>query len=268
MEELFAVVTDDDGTPIKKIGAEGIVPAEMEGFLVLDVMFDPDKKYNPPAYDLVKDLCAGGDYYSCNRFYLPVATADVRMVKIVVSACFAMDLATDNMKLRVRRRLQFAEHPKRKYEFVDLDDDNEKLGEHPYLKNNQLFICVSKKIDKDVWEWYFPGEEADNYDDARMLLEDEWLVFVTQNWKTIDNILSYNERVWHTGGEKKIFDEENRGKPYYVRNVQQMEGRRQRLNDLRKSILTRQRDESDAIRSERHDRMYAKYFHPQTTRTV
>jgi hypothetical protein len=25
MEELFAVVTDDDGTPIKKIGAEGIV---------------------------------------------------------------------------------------------------------------------------------------------------------------------------------------------------------------------------------------------------
>ena len=73
--------------------------------------------------------------------------------------------------------------------------------------------------------------------------------------------------MWHTGGENK-FDEENRGKPYYVRNVQQMEGRRQRLNDLRKSILTRQRDESDAIRSERHDRMYAKYFHPQTTRTV
>jgi hypothetical protein len=49
-----------------------------------------------------------------------------------------------------------------------------------------------------------PGEEADTYDDARMLLEDEWLVFVTQNWKTIDNILSYNERVWHTGGEKNL----------------------------------------------------------------
>jgi hypothetical protein len=47
MEESFAVVTDDDGTPIKKIGAEGIVLAEMEGFLVHDVMFDPDKSYNP-----------------------------------------------------------------------------------------------------------------------------------------------------------------------------------------------------------------------------
>jgi hypothetical protein len=203
MEESFAVVTDDDNTPIKKIGAEENFLAEMDGFLVLDVMFDPDKTYNPPAYDFVKDLCARGDYYSCNRFYLPVATADVRMVKIVVSACFAMDLATDNMKLRVRRRLQFAENSKRKYEFVDLYDDNQKLGEHPYLKNNQLFICVSKKFDRDVWEWYFPVDDADDYEDAKMLLEDEWLVFVTQNWKTIDNILSYNERVWHTGGEKK-----------------------------------------------------------------
>jgi hypothetical protein len=203
MEESFAVVTDDDGTPIKKIGAEGIVPAEMEGFLELDVMFDPEKSYNPQAYDFVKKLCAGGDYYSSNRFFLPVVTADVRMVKIVVSACFAMDLATDNMKLRVCRRLQFAENPKCKYEFVDLDDDNQKLGEHPYLKNNQLFICVSKNFDRDVWEWYFPVDDADDYEDAKMLLEDEWLVFVTQNWKTINDILSYNERVWHTGGEKK-----------------------------------------------------------------
>jgi hypothetical protein len=28
MEESFALVTDDDNTPIKKIGAEGIVPAK------------------------------------------------------------------------------------------------------------------------------------------------------------------------------------------------------------------------------------------------
>jgi hypothetical protein len=76
-----------------------------------------------------------------------------------------------------------------------------------------LTICVSKKFDRDVWEWYFPVEEADNYDDVRMLLEDAWLVFVTQNWKTISKILSYNERPWHTGGEKRKFDEESRGKP-------------------------------------------------------
>jgi hypothetical protein len=56
---------------------------------------------------------------------------------------------------------------------------------------------------RDVWEWYFPVEEADDYDDVRMLLEDEWLDFVTQNWKTIGDILSYNERVWRSGGEKK-----------------------------------------------------------------
>jgi hypothetical protein len=58
-------------------------------------------------------------------------------------------------------------------------------------------ICFSNKFDKDVWEWYFPVDEADDYDDARMLLENEWLVFVMQNWNTtIDGILSYNERVW------------------------------------------------------------------------
>jgi hypothetical protein len=50
-------------------------------------------------------------------------------------------------------------------------------------------ICVSNKFDRDVWEWYFPVKQADDYDDARMLLEDEWLVFVTQNWKTIGDIL-------------------------------------------------------------------------------
>jgi hypothetical protein len=64
-----------------------------------------------------------------------------------------MDLATDNMKLRVRRCLPFAENPKRKYEYVDLDEDNQKLGENPWLKKNQLTICVSKKFDRDIWEW-------------------------------------------------------------------------------------------------------------------
>jgi hypothetical protein len=268
MEELFALVMDDDNTPIKKIGAEGIVPAEMEGFLVLDVLFDPDKSYNRPSYEFVKELCAGGDYYSCKRFYLPKSTADVRMIKIIVSACFAMEVAPDNMKLRVCHRLKCPTNPKRKYEYVDLDEDNQKLGENPWLENNQLTICVSKKIDRDVWKWYFPGEEVDDYDDARMLLEDEWLVFVTQNWKTINDILSYNERVWHTGGEKKKFDEECQGKSCYMKNIQQMERRRQRLYDLQESILKRQRDESDSIHLERHHRMYAKYFHPKSTRTV
>jgi hypothetical protein len=28
MEELFVIVTDDNSTPIKKIGAEGIVPGD------------------------------------------------------------------------------------------------------------------------------------------------------------------------------------------------------------------------------------------------
>jgi hypothetical protein len=45
--------------------------------------------------------------------------------------------------------------------------------------------------------------DEDDYEDARMLLEDAWLVFVTQNLKTIDNILSYNERVWLQAGKKE-----------------------------------------------------------------
>jgi hypothetical protein len=49
MEESFVIVMDDDSTPIKKIGAEGIAPGELGGFLVLEVMFDPDESYNPPA---------------------------------------------------------------------------------------------------------------------------------------------------------------------------------------------------------------------------
>jgi hypothetical protein len=88
---------------------------------------------------------------------------------------------------------------------------------------------------KNEWISVFPKE----------LTEDTWLVFVMQNWKTINDILSWKSE--STGGEKRKFDEESRGKPYYMKCVQQMEGRRQRLYDLRESILTRQRDETDVI---------------------
>jgi hypothetical protein len=32
---------------------------------------------------------------------------------------------------------------------------------------------------------------------------DVWLVFVMQNWKTIDDILSYNIRLWLQAGKKE-----------------------------------------------------------------
>jgi hypothetical protein len=72
----------------------------------------------------------------------------------------------------------------------------------------------------------------------------------------------------HTGEEKRKYDEESRGKRYYMKKIQQMEERRQHLYGLRESILTRQRDESESICSERHFHMYEKYFQPQTMCTV
>jgi hypothetical protein len=110
-------------------------------------------------------------------------------------------------------------------------------------------------------------EEADDYNDARMLLEDEWLVFVTQTGK---QSMTFSPTMKECGiqVEKKKFDEECRKKPYYMKNIQQLERCQQRIYDLQESILKRQRDESDSIRLERHCRMYAKYFHPKRTRTI
>jgi hypothetical protein len=72
-----------------------------------------------------------------------------------------------------------------------------------------------------------------------------------------------------TGREKRKFDKESHGKPYYMKYIQQMEGRRQRLDDLRESILMRQRDESEALFVWKYTpHMYEKYFHSQTTCTV
>jgi hypothetical protein len=60
-----------------------------------------------------------------------------------------------------------------------------------------------------------------------MMSEDEWLDFATRHWKMIDNILQYNETIWHIGGEKRKFHEKYHGETFCPNVMMQIEGRRQ-----------------------------------------
>jgi hypothetical protein len=270
MEESVArIVTDDDCTPIKNSYARGNVPEKLEELLVIDSRVDKEaNNNNSEPLKLVKEMRADDNYYAQNIFYLPKPTADVGMVKIVLSACFAVDVDADNLRLRMRLPTQLiSQNGRKKYKYITLNDNNQKLVEHPYCVDRKIHIFVSKNRNSGVWDAYLP-EEADDYDDARKMLEDEWLEFVKRHWTTIDNVLQYNERIWHVGGEKIKFLEKYHCETFCDKVVTQIEGRRQRLHDLRLRIMKRQSEETEAIRSERYDRMNGKFFYGQTPRTA
>jgi hypothetical protein len=129
--------------------------------------------------ELVKEMREDDSYFAQNIFYLPKPTADVSMVKIVLSACFVVDIDADNLRLRIRLPTQLiAKNRKTKYTYIDLNNNNQKLVERPDCVDQKVNIFTLKIRNSSVWGAYLP-KEADDYDDARMMLEDEWLDFVT-----------------------------------------------------------------------------------------
>jgi hypothetical protein len=75
----------------------------------------------------------------------------------------------------------------------------------------------------------------------------------------IDNVLLYNETIWHVGREKIKFQEKYHSKTFCANVVMQIEGHRQCLHDLQLRIVKRQIEETEAIHSERYVRMM-KFF--------
>jgi hypothetical protein len=66
------------------------------------------------------------------------------MVKIVLSACFAVDVDADNLRLRIHLPTQLiANNGRKKYKYVDLNDNNQKLVEQPDCVNQKVNICVA-----------------------------------------------------------------------------------------------------------------------------
>jgi hypothetical protein len=165
-------------------------------------------------------------------------------LKTFLSACFAIDIAPWNMKLRICRQLHVTENGKKIFEHVEINDPEEILGYHRCVgKSKMLLIWVSKKDDRDMWHLFHDATECgklkmkvlmddNDYEDAEKLLMDSWYDFVCAEMKTINTYLDYNEQVWYECGEKEKFMQLYQNKPFYKASVEHVEERQEKFDLL------------------------------------
>jgi hypothetical protein len=172
----------------------------------LDV--DPFCSYYPPRdRDAWKELRGRP---RCNKLYLRRDVDTVETLKIFISACFIVDVAVSNIKLRIVEETFAGSEEYRPWE---LNDDNAILGLHQAVKDNKLWIWVSKKVDMKMW--HVLEYKVDNsitiekLEHERILIEaikeveDKWLMFVSQNLEKIKSVLEFTLWVWYAEGERE-----------------------------------------------------------------
>jgi hypothetical protein len=72
----------------------------------------------------------------------------VETLKNFILACFILDVAVSNIKLRIVKE-SFA--GSEAYRLWELNDDNAILGLHQAVRDNKLWIWVSKIVDIKMW---------------------------------------------------------------------------------------------------------------------
>jgi hypothetical protein len=183
MEESLRVVMDDNETPEKKRRETAFVEIK------LDV--DPFSSYYPPRdRDAWKDLRGRP---RCNKMYLHREVDTVETLKFFISACFTVDIAVSNIKLRIVKETFAGSEAYRPWE---LNDDNEILGLHQAVRDNKLWIWVSKKVDMKMWHVLeYKVENSitiEKLEHERILIEtikeveDKWLMFTFQDFEKFE----------------------------------------------------------------------------------
>jgi hypothetical protein len=166
------------------------------------------------------------------------------------------------------------------------NDDNIILGWHQAVKDGVVWIWVSKKNEMNMWSVLeHKIDNSDNtkeklwhkdiLDDAMKLVEDNWLIFVTDNEisKIIGDILDYTLLVWLEGGEKENFlmrmRQSGDAGEITTETINQLEERKQRFEQLRFKVIERRVcDETKMIRSEREERLHELYYNGNDPRMI
>jgi hypothetical protein len=105
-------------------------------------------------------------------------------------------------------------------------------------------------------------------EDALMVVEDKWLVYVSQNLEIIKDVLGYTLLVWLEGGEKEKLLMGGDSTTNIV-IIEQLEERRTRFDRLRMDIMKRRVvDETHMMRCEREDRLHELYYNGNDPRSV
>jgi hypothetical protein len=135
------------------------------------------------------------------------------MLKIILLACFTVDIAIENTELQILKEM-FARS--NRYIPCTLKDDSTVLDLHHAVKENRVWIWYSKKVDMQMWSVLDhkieqrKGKEERMFhknimEDAMMIVEDKWLVFVSHQYlEIINDVLDYTLSFWLEGGEKEI----------------------------------------------------------------
>jgi hypothetical protein len=154
------------------------------------------------------------------------------------------------------------------------------LGLHHAVKQNEVWIWVSKKIDMKMWhvlEYKIDHSETTQelknnniiMEKTMLLVEDKWLIFVMENLDIINDIFEFDYLVWLEGGEKEKYMNGERTTNKNKTIVEQLEQRQDRFEHLRINIIRRRVcDGTPAIRSEREDLLNELYFNGNDPRSV
>jgi hypothetical protein len=127
--------------------------------------------------------------------------------------CFTVDIAVDNIKLRIVEETPAGSG---KYVSYELEENNTILGLHHSVKQNEVWIWVSKKVDMKMWhvlEYKIDHSETTQelkknniiMEKTMLLVEDKWLTFVSENLEIINDIFEFDLLVWMKGGEKEKY---------------------------------------------------------------
>jgi Zn-finger protein len=266
-ESLRAVTPDHKNMPKKE--------KEIEPFVEVILDIEPFCSYYIPLdkRDMWKGLM---DVWKCNKIYLRRDRDTVRTLKILLSACFTVDIAIENIHLRILKETIAGSN---NYFPCTLEDDNTVLGLHHAVKDNRVWIWYSKKRDMQMWSVldhkiaYSKSKEETLFnenimEDTMKVVEDKWLIFVSQNLEIIYEVLDYTLLVWFEGGEKEKLL--MRGdSTTNINTIEQLEERRTRFDRLQMAIMKRRvLDETPMMRYEREDRLHELYYNGNDPRSV
>jgi hypothetical protein len=180
-----------------------------------------------------------------------------------------VDIAIENIQLRILKETFAGSNG---YIPCTLEDDSTVLGLHHAVKEkNKVWIWYSKIVDMQMWSVldhkiaYSKSKEQRLFnknimEDTMKVVENKWLVFVSQNLEIIYEVLDYTLLVWFEGGEKE--KQLMRGdSTTNINTCEQLEERHTRFDRLRMDIMTRRViDETPLMHSEREDRLHEMYY--------
>jgi hypothetical protein len=122
-----------------------------------------------------------------------------------------VDIVIENIQLQILKETFAGSN---RYIPCTLEDDSMVLGLHHAVKENRVWIWYSKKVDMQMWSVldhkiaYSKSKEQRLFnknimEDTMKVVEDKWLVFVSQYLEIIYEVLDYTLSVWLEGGKKE-----------------------------------------------------------------